>query len=477
MILDDLIRYFIPEQCKKDPRTYERARLILGIDFVLPFAVGIFSLLYAVMGHRFGAMVILFGGTLFFLFPFILRATGSLQLIGNGITATMFGIQLLLSLSSGGVTSPSTVWFVTVPVLAILLCGIVSGVIWGFFSAITISIFCGMKLSGYPIPITVNLSSEELEVYQTIITAGLVLFIMGFCLVYEVVRKKSFDEAEQARIYAESTTSNLKTIAREVTVGAQSLSSAACELSASTSQMDNTTNEIACGVEEESASLIESTSAIQQMVHSIQSTTQQVSSVQKLTTHAEKEASEGATAVVETNRSMEKIETSSKKIEGIISVITEIANQTNLLSLNAAIEAAKAGEFGKGFSVVADEVRNLAERSGVSVIEIQQLIEISSSNVKEGNMVIQKAGMVLGKITSFVQEISTQMQEVGSSILEQDQGIQEISKAVEEIATVSEKNATAVSELSETTKGITIMAKDLNEIADSLNHHVSDFSV
>ncbi len=137
-------------------------------------------------------------------------------------------------------------------------------------------------------------------------------------------------------------------------------------------------------IESSAAASIETAKTVDNMAESINDTSKQSEELEKTAINAHKKASSSKEDQINAEEAMKKIGEGSQKIEGIIGVITEIANQTNLLSLNAAIEAAKAGDFGKGFAVVADEVRNLAERSNTSVTEIRGLIDETSNDIIKG---------------------------------------------------------------------------------------------
>lgn len=292
--------------------------------------------------------------------------------------------------------------------------------------------------------------------------------------------KKHDELGDIARGY-EKSRKNLASILAKITGDIQqnieNLSSSSAELSQSSKEMQQTSDNIAEDIEDSASELNETNHTVQKIAHTIHDIANQIEGIQKSADLASDNATQGAGALEKTKSTMAKIEESSRKIEGIIKVITDIADQTNLLSLNATIEAAKAGEFGKGFSVVADEVRSLAERSSESVVEISQLIEISSLNVKDGHLVNKETELIFKQIIQQIQEINDNTRKVNKSIVDQDAGIQEVVKATNIISNLIKNNASATTELAATSNEISKTIGNLSNMAQSLENSLGEFKL
>lgn len=282
----------------------------------------------------------------------------------------------------------------------------------------------------------------------------------------------------------QSVVSEVKTSAEKVLVTARQLAVASGQVTASSDQQCESTASMAAAIEE--------------ITVSIAHVSDNSNNAQAMALEAENQSGHGATAVQNAVGEMNKISDSvgrstqvirdlgekSNQISGIVRVIKEIADQTNLLALNAAIEAARAGEQGRGFAVVADEVRKLAERTSTSTQEIAKMIEAiqhcthsavegmeqSSSQVREGVEMAAQASETMTRIEASTRQVQDAVKEISSALREQSSTSTQLAQNVERIAQMTEENGASAKESAQS-------AIHLEELATTLKTAVDRFKV
>ena len=155
-------------------------------------------------------------------------------------------------------------------------------------------------------------------------------------------------------------------------------------------------------------------------------------------------AQRGGAVVQQVVSNMDEITTSSRKIADILGTIDGIAFQTNILALDAAVAAARAGEQGRGFTVVASEVRRLAQRSAAAAREIKRLIGASVQRIASGSHLVQEAGTTTAEIVSGIQRVSDIIGEISAATGEQRNGIVQVNRTVMELDGMTQQNAALV---------------------------------
>lgn len=253
--------------------------------------------------------------------------------------------------------------------------------------------------------------------------------------------------------------------------------SGAMQLSATSEEVRNSINEISRAAEQQRREAESSSTAMEEMAASITSVQQNAQRVEQLAQASHAAAGQSRLDVEACNQAMGQIMESSEKVASITTVIAEIARQTNLLSLNAAIEAAKAGAMGKGFAVVAEEVRKLAERSGQAAREITALIAESSERVLAGASSVSAVERGLGSIATNISQTTANLQDIARAMDEQAHTGNELAHSVSTSSQMADRNAAASHQIAATVGETARTTDDLAKLAQELQNMVMRFKL
>ena len=230
---------------------------------------------------------------------------------------------------------------------------------------------------------------------------------------------------------------SLRAVVSTVRAGSDSIATGSSQIATGNTDLSHRT-------EEQAANLQRTAASMQQLAETVEANAATARTVSELAGSASTVAVRGAVVVEQVVTHMAAIVEASRKVVDIIGVIDSIAFQTNILSLNAAVEAAQAGEKGRGFAVVAGEIGNLAQRSALAAKEIKALISTSVAKVEVGRQQVSVAGSTMSDIVQRVQHVSELIAGIDAATNEQMLGIGQVRDAVHHLDEVTQQNAALV---------------------------------
>ncbi len=290
----------------------------------------------------------------------------------------------------------------------------------------------------------------------------------------ELERMSSGDLSNKIRVDADNEISavahGLRVLQTNVRLLVGQIQEVTAIVRAGATEITQGTADLSARTESQASSLEETAASMEELTGTVKQNAANAGDANRMMAEASDGASKGRHAMADVISTMSSIQTSSRRIVDIISVIDGIAFQTNILALNAAVEAARAGEQGRGFTVVASEVRNLAQRSAAAAKEIKGLIDDTADKVEAGGQLVEGAGAAMDALVGRISQVATYMNDISHASREQGEGIDQVNQAVAQMDEVTQQNAALVEEA-------TAAAEKLQQQASHLSMLVNSFKL
>ncbi len=284
---------------------------------------------------------------------------------------------------------------------------------------------------------------------------------------------------ETSLIMEENVKQNIKNIEKtikEVRGFIENSASGIEELTATVEEMARNIDSITNSMLRQASAVEESASSIEEMVRNIDNTASLSNKTKDISDNLNNVSIEGSKAVKESISSIKEVAEYSQQILKLLGLISNIAKQTNLLAMNAAIEAAHAGEAGKGFAIVADEIRRLSEDTNKNARDIGDVVSSIVAKIDESVELAEKAGVGLDMITAYSKQNVDIISQLNIAMQEQANGAKEILKATQELVRITEEVKTAMTEQKHATDDFSKALIDLRDISLSMVESVKGHS-
>lgn len=284
--------------------------------------------------------------------------------------------------------------------------------------------------------------------------AALYVAIVGGEDHFKASRLRSFALAAQGQW--------LEEIFHQIRASADSVLTSARGVSASSAQLSQR-------AEAQAATLEQTASSMEELAATVKQNSDSCAAASTLASRVNRVAVEGAESVSRVVETMQRVESSAKKMLDITAVIEGIAFQTNILALNAAVEAARAGSHGAGFAVVASEVRTLAQRSAQAAKQIKGLLDESADSAVEGSKLAVAAAKTIDTLVESMNEVSEHIGEIADASTQQSAGVDEVSHAIVQMDDATQQNAMAAQHAAEAAAAFEELARKLRDITATLD--------
>jgi len=264
----------------------------------------------------------------------------------------------------------------------------------------------------------------------------------------------------------------IKKTIQQIDKQTENSSSGVEEVTAALEEMTRSIESIMNNMVKQASAVEEGASSIEEMARNIENTATMSQKNKDISNDLHNVAVEGSSAVKDSIRSIKEVSDYSQQILKLLGLISNIARQTNLLAMNAAIEAAHAGEAGKGFAIVADEIRRLSEDTNKNARDISDVVSNIIGRIDESVRLAEKAGLGLDMITAYSQQNVQIINQLSIAISEQNNGAKEILKATQDLVRITEEVKMAITEQKQSTEDLNAVLRNLRDMTLSNKEYI-----
>jgi hypothetical protein len=467
------IESFIPQIYHQDDKQFRLAKISLNFCWIASLVVLVSGIKWFKLDafHLLTSDIITASGFLFLgiclrfnVFPLIV--------INHGIVLCVLSLATYMSFQTGGAISNNIFWLIMGPMFGVLLTNFRQALVWFFIAVVILAVQFYLYKTGFSFP-NVKLSPDKVFTEHLMGIAGPMFSIGIASWLFKVEQAATLKIISSQKEKVDLAANEMNKTLLQIKETAEKLGISSIELIQVSSNLNTNTDITFEKTEQMSHTADNVTEKVGSINEENKTAAERMETISENVSQALKTAQTGVICANKTSQIIGELEKGSKNIGKIIQTIHSIAEQTNLLSLNAAIEAAKAGDHGKGFSVVASEVKVLAEQTATSLSQISTTIDSNQRSTQDAIVQVSEIHTIISSINQLQQTISSLVTDQNQAIDRMKENLFEASKATSSISSNVSDVASAVENTQSVAQKTNQAANILSTMSDTLNQHLN----